>query len=178
MLDDRRLDSKLSELQRELKIRQPVAGFPIADAFTVRGVDESGRAGLFAAVLLGTPVPLELGTLTAFRNYLTQKLKQIDTSMPAWPIVVQGAPELINGEPVVPGGPQYFESLKAELLSRSERAKVARRTISFELPIRIEPTVESGRPQVSTRSATSSRTGARRTARAVKSVGKPARARR
>ncbi len=175
MLDDRRLDAKLSDLQRELKLRQPVPGFPIADAFTVRGVDEAGKSGLFAVVLLGTPTPLELGTLTVFRSFLTQKLKQIDTSLPAWPIVVQGAPETIGGQPVVPGGPAYFESLKVELVSRSERANASRRTLSFGFAPRVETPEESTRPQVTKRA---SRSSTQRTTRAVKSEAKASRARR
>jgi hypothetical protein len=176
MLDDRRLDTKLSNLQRELKLKQPVPGFPIADAFTVRGVDEAGKAGLFAVVLLGTPTPLELGTLTIFRSFLTQKLKQIDTTLPAWPIVVQGAPEVVTGQPTVPGGPEYFESLKVELVTRSERVTASRRTLSFEFPAAVrELPQESSRPQVGKRST---RPSAQRTARSVKPKAKAARARR
>ncbi len=123
MLDDRRLDTKLEDLARELRTRPLVAGFPISDAFTVRGLDEAGRPGLFAAVLLTPNTIPELDTLTAFRDVLTKKLKQLDTTMPAWPIVVQGSPELIDGVPTVPGGQEYFQQLKGELLSRSERLK-------------------------------------------------------
>lgn len=123
MLDDRRLDTKLEDLARELRTRPLVAGFPISDAFTVRGLDEAGRPGLFAAVLLQPNTIPELDTLTAFRDVLTKKLKQLDTTMPAWPIVVQGSPELIDGVPTVPGGQEYFQQLKGELQSRSERLK-------------------------------------------------------
>lgn len=123
MLDDRRLDTKLEDLARELRTRPLVAGYPISDAFTVRGLDEAGRPGLFAAVLLQPNTIPELDTLTAFRDVLTRKLKQLDTTMPAWPIVVQGSPELIDGVAAVPGGQEYFQQLKGELLSRSERLK-------------------------------------------------------
>jgi hypothetical protein len=121
MLDDRRLDSKLAELARELVTRPFVPRYGIADAFTMRGIDESGKPGVFAAVLLhAVPAP-ELDTLTTFRAMLAARLKQLDTTMPAWPIVVQGAPELINGEPVVPGGREYFEQLRSELQARRDR---------------------------------------------------------
>ena len=49
MLDDTRLDGKLLELSRELMMRSLVPGFGIADAFTMKGIDEAGRPGLFAA---------------------------------------------------------------------------------------------------------------------------------
>lgn len=118
---DERLDGKLSELGRELMVRPLVPGYTIADAFTMRGLDETGKPGLFAAVLLG-PDPLpELDTLTRFRQVLTARLKQLSTTLPAWPIVVQGTPEVANGQMVVPGGREYFEQLKGELQVRKAR---------------------------------------------------------
>lgn len=123
MYDDVRLDTKLSELSRELNTRQLGAGFTIAEAFTMKGYDETGRPGLFALVLLGmTPAPT-LDTLTLVRSLLTARLKQIDTTMLQWPIVVQGAPEVLDGQPEVPGGRAYFDQVKGELVARKERYK-------------------------------------------------------
>ncbi len=123
MVEDTRLDSKLSDLARDLKSRPMLPGFQATDAFTMRGLDESGKPGMFAAVLLApAPVP-ELETLTTIRQLLTQKLKQLDTTIPAWPIVVQGAPEMINAETVVPGGREHFEELKRALEVRRMRAR-------------------------------------------------------
>ena len=123
MVEDIRLDSKLSDLARDLKSRPMLPGFQATDAFTMRGLDESGKPGMFAAVLLApAPVP-ELETLTTIRQLLTQKLKQLDTTIPAWPIVVQGAPEMINAETVVPGGREHFEDLKRALEVRRMRAR-------------------------------------------------------
>lgn len=123
MVEDTRLDSKLSNLVRDLMSRPMLPGFQATDAFTMRGLDESGKPGMFAAVLLA-PVPVpELETLTTIRQLLTQKLKQLDTTIPAWPIVVQGAPELINAETVVPGGREHFEELKRALEARRQRAR-------------------------------------------------------
>jgi hypothetical protein len=136
MPDDRRLDTKLSDLAKELRARPLVSGFPISDAFTVRGFDEAGKPGLFAAVLLSAQSEPELDTLTMFRDVLTRKLKQLDTTMPAWPIVVQGAPEVIDGVATVPGGSEYFAQLKGELTSRAERFKALQaRKASIETPM-------------------------------------------
>ena len=88
MYDDVRLDTKLSDLSRELNTRQLGAGFTIVEAFTMKGFDEVGKPGLFALVLLGNNPPPSLDTLTIVRSLLTARLKQIDTSMPQWPIVV------------------------------------------------------------------------------------------
>lgn len=160
MLDDRRLDSKLSDLTKELRARPLVAGFPIADAFTVKGVDEAGRPGLFAAVLLAPNTEPELDTLTEFREVLTKKLKQLDTSMPAWPIVVQGAPEIIDGVATVPGGNDYFQQLKGELLSRAERLKQAQaRKASLEMPAVNDP---NDRPKVGAKPASTPKTQGRK----------------
>ncbi|MBE2253577.1 MAG: hypothetical protein IAE78_28875 [Myxococcus sp.] len=136
MYDDVRLDTKLSELSRELNSRQLGAGFTIVEAFTMKGLDETGRPGLFALVLLGLNPPPSLDTLTVVRSLLTARLKQIDTAMPQWPIVVQGAPEVIDGQAVVPGGREYFEQVKGELLARKERLRAheARRYSLKELP--------------------------------------------
>lgn len=123
MLDDSRLDGKLQELTRELLTRPMVPGFTIADAFTTQGLDETGRLGLFAAILLGPSPTPELNTLTTFRQVLTAKLKQLDTRTPAFPIVVQGAPEVIDSTSVVPGGQEYFEQVKLELRARRDRMK-------------------------------------------------------
>jgi len=123
MLDETRLDGKLLELTRELLTRPLVPGFTIADAFTTQGLDETGKPGLFAAILLGpTPTP-ELNTLTLFRQVLTARLKQLDTRTPAFPIVVQGAPEIIDATSVVPGGREYFAQVKAELQARRDRLR-------------------------------------------------------
>lgn len=136
MYDDVRLDTKLSELSRELNTRQLGAGFTIAEAFTMKGFDETGKPGLFALVLLGMNPPPTLDTLTIVRSLLTARLKQIDTTMPQWPIVVQGAPELIDGQAVVPGGREYFEQVKGELIARKERYKAleARRNSLTQMP--------------------------------------------
>lgn len=123
MLDDSRLDGKLQELTRELLTRTVVPGFTIADAFTTQGLDEAGRLGLFAAILLGPSPTPELNTLTTFRQVLTAKLKQLDTRTPAFPIVVQGVPEVIDSTSVVPGGQEYFEQVKLELRARRDRMK-------------------------------------------------------
>lgn len=136
MYDDVRLDSKLSELSRELNTRQLGAGFTIVEAFTMKGFDETGKPGLFALVLLGLNPPPSLETLTLVGTLLRARLKQIDTSMPQWPIVVQGAPELIDGQPVVAGGREYFDQVKSELIARKERYKAleARRVSLTQMP--------------------------------------------
>lgn len=136
MYDDVRLDTKLSELSRELNTRQLGAGFTIVEAFTMKGFDETGKPGLFALVLLGLTPPPSLDTLTIVRSLLTARLKQIDTTMPQWPIVVQGAPEVIDGQAVVPGGREYFDQVKSELLARRERYKAieARRNSLSQMP--------------------------------------------
>ncbi|MEW6435310.1 MAG: hypothetical protein AB1730_27770 [Myxococcota bacterium] len=127
MFDDTRIDGKLQDLSRELVARPMVPGFNVADAFTMRGLDESGKPGLYAAILLAPGPAPELGALTTFRAMLTQRLKQLDTKTPAWPIVVQGAPEVIDGTDTIPGGREYFEQVKLELMSRQERLKAATR---------------------------------------------------
>ena len=134
MVDDRRLDSKLTDLQRDLMSRPLLPGFPIADAFTMRGIDETGKPGMFAAVLLAPTTMPELETLTTLRFVLTQKLKQLDTTIPAWPIVVQGAPEFIDGQPVVPGGREHFELLKRSL----EVRRMPTRPSYPEMPIVVD----------------------------------------
>lgn len=136
MYDDVRLDTKLSELSRELNTRQLGVGFTIAEAFTMKGYDETGKPGLYALVLLGMNPPPSLDTLTLVRSLLTARLKQIDTSLPGWPIVVQGAPEFIEGQPVVPGGRESFAQWKSELLARKERFKAleARRNSLSQMP--------------------------------------------
>lgn len=136
MYDDVRLDTKLSELSRELNSRQLGAGFTIAEAFTMKGFDETGKPGLFALVLLGLNPPPSLDTLTIVGTLLRARLKQIDTAMPQWPIVVQGAPEVIDGQAVVPGGRDYYEQVKSELIARKERYKAleARRVSLTQMP--------------------------------------------
>ncbi len=142
MVEDTRLDSKLSDLARDLKSRPMLPGFQATDAFTMRGLDESGKPGMFAAVLLApAPVP-ELETLTTIRQLLTQKLKQLDTTIPAWPIVVQGAPEVINAETVVPGGREHFEDLKRALEVRRMRARPS----YTEMPVVVSLPVASSAP--------------------------------
>ncbi len=134
MLDDTRLDGKLLELTRELIARPMIPGYTIADAYTTCGLDETGKPGLIAAILLGpTPTP-ELGTLTTFRQMLTAKLKQVDTRTPAFPIVVQGATEIIDSNSVVPGGREVFEQVKVELKARRERLHPARSNFALDLP--------------------------------------------
>jgi len=157
MLDDTRLDTKLAELARELVARPAVPGFTISDAFTLRGIDESGKPGVFAAILLAPQPTPELNTLTTFRQVLSAKLKQLDTTMPAWPIVVQGAPELAtSGEAVVPGGREYFEQLRSELQSRLER-QAAEVTVEADAA----PEASAARPR---RGARKSKSATRRVA--------------
>ncbi len=147
MLDDTRLDGRLQELSRELTTRSLVPGFGIADAFTMKGIDESGRPGLFAAILLAPGREAELETLTAFRQLLTQRLKQLDTRTPAWPIVVQAEPEHIDGQTVVPGGREYFEQVKTELVARSARMK-QRASVSQMPAVRLAPEEQASKPMV------------------------------
>ena len=147
MLDDTRLDGKLLELSRELMMRSLVPGFGIADAFTMKGIDEAGRPGLFAAVLLAPGKMAELETLTTFRQLLTQRLKQLDTRTPAWPIVVQAAPEVIDGTSVVPGGREYFQQVKTELVARTARMK-QRVSVSQMPVVRLAPEARASKPMV------------------------------
>lgn len=147
MLDDTRLDGKLLELSRELMMRSLVPGFGIADAFTMKGIDEAGRPGLFAAVLLAPGKIAELETLTTFRQLLTQRLKQLDTRTPAWPIVVQAAPEVIDGHSVVPGGREYFQQVKTELVARTARMK-QRVSVSQMPVVRLAPEARASKPMV------------------------------
>lgn len=147
-MDDTRLDGKLHELSRELMVRSLVPGFGIADAFTMKGLDEAGRPGLFAAVLLASGKVAELETLTLFRQLLTQRLKQLDTRTPAWPIVVQAAPEVIGGQAVVPGGREYFDQVKSELVARTARMK--QRVSVSQMPA-VRLATESEIPTVSTK---------------------------
>ncbi len=144
LVNDTRLDAKLADLSRELLTRPVVPGYHVSDAFTVRGIDETGKPGLFAAVLLGTnPMP-QLETLTDFRFALTQRLKQLNTTMPAWPIVIQGAPETLDTKEVIPGGREYFEQLKSELIARTERAKALHRSTTMDVPVIAEPEPKKG----------------------------------
>jgi hypothetical protein len=147
MLDDTRLDGKLLELSRELMMRSLVPGFGIADAFTMKGIDEAGRPGLFAAVLLAPGKIAELETLTTFRQLLTQRLKQLDTRTPAWPIVVQAQPEIIDGQSVVPGGRDYFNQVKTELVARTARMK-QRVSVSQMPAVRLAPEETASKPTV------------------------------
>ena len=144
MLDDTRLDGKLQELARELKARQIIPGFTIADAYSTKGLDETGKPGLFAAILLAPSPAPELGTLTTLRQMLTARLKQLDTRTPAFPIVVQGVPEVIDSTSVVPGGREAFEQVKIELQARRERLHPTRPMMVIDLP----PVLESSRPPV------------------------------
>jgi hypothetical protein len=121
MLDDTRLDGKLQDLTRELMSRSMVPGYAITDAFTTSGLDETGKLGIFAAILLAPKPAPELGTISDFRQALAQRLRQIDTRTPGWPIVVQGAPEVLDEGTEVPGGREYFEQVKAELTARRDR---------------------------------------------------------
>lgn len=147
MLDDTRLNGKLQELSRELMTRSMVPGFGIADAFTLKGLDESGKPGLFAAILLAPGKVAELETLTTFRQMLTMRLKQLDTRTPAWPIVVQAYPEVIDGHSVVPGGREYFDQVKMELVARTERMK-QRVSVSQMPAVHLAPEVAPPRPLV------------------------------
>jgi len=147
MLDDTRLDGKLQDLSRELMMRSLVPGFGIADAFTMKGIDEAGRPGLFAAVLLASGKVAELETLTTFRQLLTQRLKQLDTRTPAWPIVVQAEPEVIDGQSVVPGGREYFQQVKTELVARTARMK-QRVSVSQMPVVRLAPEARASKPMV------------------------------
>lgn len=180
MLDDTRLDGKLLELSRELMVRSLVPGFGIADAFTMKGIDEAGRPGLFAAVLLAPGKIAELETLTTFRQLLTQRLKQLDTRTPAWPIVVQAAPEVIDGQSVVPGGREYFQQVKTELVARTARMK-QRVSVSQMPVVRLAPEAKASKPIVKAAPAAAAKrkttTTARRSAPARASA-RTARARR
>ncbi|MDP2269090.1 MAG: hypothetical protein Q8N23_13855 [Archangium sp.] len=186
MLDDTRLDGKLLELSRELMVRSLVPGFGIADAFTMKGIDEAGRPGLFAAVLLAPGKIAELETLTTFRQLLTQRLKQLDTRTPAWPIVVQAAPEVIDAQNVVPGGREYFQQVKTELVARTARMK-QRVSVSQMPVVRLAPEAKASKPMVKAAPAATAKrpaaparkatTAARRSAPA-RSSARTARARR
>jgi hypothetical protein len=171
MYDDVRLDSKLSDLSRDLNTRPLGVGFTIVEAFTMKGFDEAGKPGLFALVLLSQNPTPSLETMTTVRALLTARLKQIDTALPQWPIVVQGAPELIDGQPVVPGGREYFAQVKSELLARKERYKAleARRISLTQMPavtdapppIAKKPAGKPARPARRRVAATRSSKGAR-----------------
>jgi hypothetical protein len=160
MLDDTRLDGKLQDLTRELLARPLIPGFTIADAFTTQGMDETGRPGLFAAILLAPSPTPELGVLTTFRQMLTARLKQLDTRTPAFPIVVQGAPEVIDSHSTVPGGREAFEQVKLELRARRERLRPNRAHLVIDLP---GPAVVEAPPR---RSASTKR----KPAKAIKAV--------
>lgn len=147
MSEDLRLDGKLQELSRELMARSPVPGFAIAEAFTFKGLDEAGRPGLFAAILLAPGKLAELEALTAFRQALTQRMKQLDTRTPVWPIIVQAKPEQIDGDTVVPGGREYFEQVKTELVARAERMK-KRVSISQMPAVHLAPEQELPKPML------------------------------
>ena len=173
LVNDTRLDAKLADLSKELLTRPVVPGYNVSDAFTVRGIDETGKPGLFAAVLLGTnPMP-QLETLTDFRFALTQRLKQLNTTMPAWPIVVQGNPEVLDTKEVIPGGREYFDQLKSELIARTERARALHRSTTMDVPVIAEPDPVKG-PAVGMKAAKATkvkasarkvvRTGAKRVA--------------
>ena len=165
MLDDTRLNGKLQELSRELMARSMVPGFGIADAFTLKGLDETGKPGLFAAILLAPGKVAELETLTTFRHMLTQRLKQLDTRTPAWPIVVQAQPEVIDGHSVVPGGREYFDQVKMELVARTERMK-QRVSVSQMPAVHLAPELAPTKPMVKVAASKSAaRPAARATAR-------------
>lgn len=168
MFDDTRLDAKLQDLSRELVMRSMVPGFGIADAFTMKGLDEAGRPGLFAAILLAPGKVIELETLTMFRQLLTQRLKQLDTRTPAWPIVVQAEPELIDGQSVVPGGRDYFLQVKSELIARTNRMK--QRVSVTQMPaVVLAPALPASKPQVR---AAASKPAAKSTARKTAPVAR------
>ena len=180
MMDDTRLDGKLHELSRELMMRPMVPGFGIADAFTMKGLDEAGRPGLFAAVLLAPGKIAELETLTSFRQLLTQRLKQLDTRTPAWPIVVQAAPEVIDAQNVVPGGREYFEQVKSELIARTARMK-QRVSVSQMPAVRLAPEQAPAKATVSkpaAKAASRKATTAARRAVSTRASARTARARR
>ncbi len=121
MWDDARLDTKLGQLSRDLMVRSPVPGFRVVDMCATAGLDETGKPGFFAAVLLAPEPAPEFGTLSAFRQVITARLKQLDSRLPAFPIVVQGAPEVIRANAVVPGGREAYEQVKLELFARRRR---------------------------------------------------------
>ena len=89
MYDDVRLDTKLSELSRELNSLQLGAGFTIVEAFTMKALDKHGKPGLFALVLLGLNPPPSLDTLTVVRPLLTAHLKQLVTALTQCELVVK-----------------------------------------------------------------------------------------
>lgn len=150
-------DDKLQGLSRELMSRHLVPGFRVAEAFAMRGLDEMGKPGLFAAVLLAPGPAPDFDSLTEFRLALTQRLRQVDTQLSAWPIVVQGAPEVIDGDEI-PGGPEYFQQVKRELVERQQRLASALRAPSMSAAPMLEtpvvaaksngrrPTVKAARP--------------------------------
>jgi len=175
MLDDTRLDGKLQDLSRELMMRSLVPGFGIADAFTMKGIDEAGRPGLFAAVLLASGKVAELETLTTFRQLLTQRLKQLDTRTPAWPIVVQAEPEIIDGQSVVPGGREYFQQVKTELVARTARMK-QRVSVSQMPVVRLAPEARASKPMVKAPVAKAAKAAAPRKATTTARRSAPTRA--
>jgi hypothetical protein len=188
MFDDTRIDGRLQELSRELVARPMVPGFNVADAFTMRGMDETGKPGLFAAILLAPGPAPELGALTTFRAVLTARLKQLDTKTPSWPIVVQGAPEVIDGTDTIPGGREYFEQVKMELLHRQERLKAATRpppvaVAPLDPPVSSRPAKATKARKVkvaakAVRKATTARRTAKRTAARTSRSGRARRTRR
>jgi hypothetical protein len=155
MTTDARLDGKLEILAKELVSRTVVPGFPIADAFTMQGLDETGKPGVFAAILLAPAQSLELGTLTQFRHVLAMKLKQLNTSIPSWPIVVQGSPEVIDAQNTVPGGREYFEQVKGELIARREKmlARIERHDMIYNMRPSAAPPVEEKKTSSKTAAA-------------------------
>lgn len=165
MLDDTRLDGKLQELTRELMARPMVPGFTIADAYTTQGLDEAGRPGIFAAILLAPQPTPELNTLTTFRQMLTAKLKQVDTRSPAFPIVVQGEPEVIDATSVVPGGREYFEQVKAELLARRERLRPRCAPAAARLPDAVASAARPAAAKLKAAGSVSARTARSSTSR-------------
>lgn len=177
MFDDTRLDVKLQELSRELMMRSMVPGFGIADAFTLKGLDEAGRPGLFAAILLAPGKVAELETLTTFRQLLTQRLKQLDTRTPAWPIVVQAEAEVIDSQSTVPGGREYFAQVKSELVARTARMK-QRVSVSQMPVVRLAPERPASKPIVrgSTKAAPAAKPAARKTSTSTARRSAPARA--
>lgn len=178
MHDDSRLDAKLVDLARELVMRPVVPGFAIADAFTMRGVDETGKPGVFAAILLAPQPTPELGTLTTFRQVLAQKLKQLNTTIPAWPIVVQGVPEVIDAQNTVPGGREYFEQVKSELLARRERLRERANATLFVEPLEVEAPAKKAKGKVVKASAKVKRAPARASRSVKRASAKTARSRR
>ena len=163
MLNDTLVDTKLQQLSHEIRTHAFVPACKVEDAFAMRGVDGSGRAGIFAAILLQPGPAPALNELMTFRAQLAQRLRQLDAKMPTWPIIVPGAPETTGSAGTLPGGRAYFEKVKLELTSYQQKLKASPAKATLAFPTFLD--TEALRPLPSRRRH--ARTGkAQRTARA------------